>query len=131
MEMTELDPDPGEILQTEEDPPDSAHVPVVAVAVEGPVRVQTLPSEGAGLRGYSVSATEPVQVLRADPHRSRAVVHAVDAVIKIGGTQAEVLSPNAAKLASGAVLELLSREDLFVMADTGTAAVTVLQERWA
>ena len=120
----DLSIDTEDVLQAED-----AHVPMTAipVVVEGPTRVQQLPTRSAGMRSYDLT-TEPVRVLEGDPRRRQALLSA-SAAILVGPTQA---AANAgAQLQSGNLPPLTTSDEVWARAVTGTATLGVINEQWA
>ena len=126
MELPELEPDAEEILQTEGDYAE----PVVKVCVEGPARVQLLPTKSAGVRGVTVGATAK-RLMTADPHRARATVITDDVAVWIGGSQQEVEGGQPGKIPVSMKVEFGATDELWAMSTAADTLVTVIQERWA
>lgn len=73
MSETELQPDPGEVLQEEGDD-QAVTVPVCVEYVSGPVRTQALPRKAGATRTRSVSNVVPWRALAADHRRATATL---------------------------------------------------------
>jgi hypothetical protein len=72
--MTEMQPTEAEVLQ-EEPTPELATVPVRVVAVDAPVRIQSLPTKTLSTQTrILVDAGVRLRVLTADPYRAQAVL---------------------------------------------------------
>lgn len=145
----DLEPDDATVVQ-EEVAPGLSSIPVV---VEGPVRVQELPSKAAGYRRVVASLTQPQKVLGRDPRRRRMVLQVYDATgtthgVFYGATRTEVApgetggAPQFAArlgvtLPAGGVpvasplLELTGMDELWVLADTAACELSVSVEQWA
>ena len=125
-DLPELEPDTDEVLQVEE-----VDVPAVKVTVEGPARVQLLPTKSAGIRGITVPDTGARRLMTADPHRARAVVITDAVAVLIGGSQQEVDGGQPGKIPAGMRVEFGATDELWARSVTGETTVTVIQERWA
>ncbi|MFC9596257.1 hypothetical protein ACFTUC_41495 [Streptomyces sp. NPDC056944] len=125
MELPELEPDAEEVLQVE----DYAD-PVVKVCVEGPTRVQLLPTKSAGIRGITVGASAK-RLLTADPHRARATIITDDVAIWIGGSQQEVDGGQPGKIPSSTRIDFGATDELWAKSAAAETTVCVMQERWA
>jgi len=68
----------------------------VPVDVQGPVRVQILPSGGGGQVESQSLTTTPVKILSQDPLRRHAIILSTDYDIYVGATQAQVLAQTVA-----------------------------------
>lgn len=120
------DPAPEEVLQEEETPiRTGAPVPVV---VEGPVRVQTLPSPVWAMLSYAGVGTTPIQVLAGEPRRRKATI-VPSAAARFGASGAQADAQSAAWPAS-LPLEMTHDGEVWARADTGTANIFVLVEYW-
>lgn len=130
--MSDWDEEPSvpEVLQM--DPRDAGTDPPVYVIIRGPVRAQEVPAKANGGKGWTVSDTDSPHVLRADPHRSRALVCSIAQPFKFASTQAE-LGGQCAVWPAGVPLELKAVDDLYVQCATAgqSDTISVWQERWA
>lgn len=127
MDEQQPEPEPEEILQFEE-----GADPTVSVAVEGPVRTQELPRKSAGIRGVTVKDGPPTLLLRADPHRARAVIIPSGAPLLIAGSRQEIQGGQPGQLPDGQQLEFCARDELWGQSlGVSSITVTVIQERWA
>lgn len=123
----DLSPTVGEIVQ--EQPP--AADPPVAVQIVGPVRSQALSRVSAGIRARTLDATTPVRLLTADPSRAVArLITNTDAIL-IAGSAPELISGAPGTIPAALVVEFTAADEVWAMAASGTATVTVVQERWA
>jgi hypothetical protein len=130
--VNEFMEEPGapEVLQME--PSGPVAEPIVAVVLRGPVRAQDLPAKANGSKGWTVSDTDTAHVLRADPHRSRALVVSIAHPFRFAGTQGE-LGGQCAVWPPAVPLEIKAVDDLFVQCATAgqSDTISVFQERWA
>ncbi|MGW2795183.1 hypothetical protein ACWC9H_35400 [Streptomyces sp. NPDC001251] len=123
----QLEPDIEEVLQEEHD----YAPPAVAVDVCGPVRVQHLPRKGGATRTVQLDATNPRHVLTADPRRGRALLVSFDQDFLVAYSEVGATSPaTMARWPKTVPLEVGATVDVFVMAQTGTTALSVIQESW-
>lgn len=124
------EPSVPEVLQMQS--PDTGNEPPVYVVIRGPIRAQELPAKANGSKGWQVSDTDRVHVLRADPHRSRALVVSLVQPFKFAGTEAE-LTGQCAVWPAATPLEIKAVDDLYVQCATAaqTDTISVFQERWA
>ena len=122
----DLSPDPEDVFQVEADEP------VVKVKAEGPVRVQTLPRQSAGIRGVTVPDGPAKQLLAADPSRAIARIITSDKAILIAASKQEVEGGQPGQIPIGTVVEFTAADELWAACLGGTTTtVTVIQERWA
>jgi hypothetical protein len=127
----QLQPDTGEVLQEE------PYVMAVtgAVTVAGPVRTQELPRKGAATRTRTVTDTQYVQVLEADPRRASVLLMSMDQEMYVGFSEASMQAPESAATVwpAGVPFPLSAAVDVYVMcAATGqTTRVSVTSFLWA
>lgn len=127
--VAELQPDTAEVLQ-EEAPEQYQAIPVCVKEVQAPVRVQALPRKGAASLTKALTTT-PVQVLRADHWRGRALLLAsADVLVAFSEASCQDDSKMAAWPAD-TPLELSATVEVWAKAATGTADLSVITERWA
>ena len=119
------DPTPDEVLAEE---PSSPHIPPVPVAVQGPVRVQQLPSPVWAMISYAGVTTAAIQILGAEPRRRTATVLG-SAAIRIGQTSAQA-DAQAAPWPANIPLAMTHDGEVWARADTGTVNIMVLVEYW-
>lgn len=131
-------PDAGEVTGVEEEP--SFHAPVVAVRVEGPVRVQQLPSRGGDARTYTVQPARSVAAAaggtatfrqNSDPRRKRLILLSTDQPFYYGFNQEQVESGTAALWPINVPLTV-EHDDTFFLASANSAGskVTLIREDW-
>jgi hypothetical protein len=123
--MSDLTPPTDDVLQEEEK---AAPITAIPVTVEGPARVQQLPTRSAGMRTFDLTLTA-VKILEQDPRRRRAVLQAVGDSIMIGPTQAAASA--GATFTDGVVIELTTCDDVWARATSTTAKLGVINEQWA
>jgi hypothetical protein len=118
-------PEPDEVLQEE---PTTRNIPPVPVAVDGPVRVQALPSPVWAMVSYAGVTTSAIQIIGGEPRRRKALLLA-SAAIRLGpsGAQADA---QAAPWPANTPLEMTHDGEVWARADTGTVNIFVLVEYW-
>jgi hypothetical protein len=121
------EPDVDEVVQEE---PTETHIQPVPVTIEGPVRVQELPSRVASTRSYILSTT-PEQILGADPRRRRALLVGVTNIIWLGTTPNDVTGPYPFALPVGVPIVLEHQAPIYAASATGTATLSMVVENWA
>lgn len=124
--------DLADVEQTEELPP---LAPVaVPVQVDGPVRVQQVPTVAADARTY-ILGDAATKILGRDPRRSVAILMAATGAVPFlfGYSQAAADAGTAAAWPAGLALPLHSNEEVWVRSGTpGTpVTLTVVAENWA
>lgn len=124
MSMPDFEPDVEDVLQVE------STEPAVKVKVEGLVRTQQLPSKGGATFTRAVNVTTPVQVLRADPRRRRAVLMSADDILVAFSESTASQASTSFRLLAAKELDIFAVVDIWIL---GTAAsfVSVLTEMWA
>lgn len=129
--MHEPEPDIEDVLQVEDD--GLTAVPVCLTETRTPVRVSVLPRVGGATRTRTIGTTAPgVRVLTADPRRARAVLMCIDQAMYVAYSKAaaEDLSTMAVWPA-GTPLTIEAVTEVWVIADTAAAAVSIITEVWA
>jgi hypothetical protein len=128
-----LQPDAGEVLQ--EEAPEEYPLTVIDVCVtevQAPVRVKQLPTLPGGTKTRTVGSSGPVWLLGADPYRARAVLTSFDQDFLFAFSETSAQDPSAmARQPKGIPLELTARTEVYVMAQSGTTALSCMTERWA
>ncbi|MER6059472.1 hypothetical protein [Streptomyces albidoflavus] len=119
-------PDADDLLQEEEVPAKMTAIPVV---VEGPARVQLLPTRSAGMRSWPLTADQVVRVLDADPRRRRAVLQAVGGAVRLGTSQAAARV--GAQIAEGTLLTLTTCDEVWATAALADTELSIINEQWA
>lgn len=122
---TDLQPDPDEVIQAEQ-----TDEPAVKVRIEGPVRNQRLPRK-AGATFTKTVDTNIVQILRADPHRAKTTLIGGAAFLFAYNEASAQMPATMAVWPSGVPFITEAVTDLWVAAQTGTAALSVATELWA
>lgn len=106
----------------------------IAVNVDGPVQVHSVPSVSAGMRSWTaVPATvgESQRVANIDPRRRSCTVIAIDQNIYVAPTKQEADAGTCALWPKLVPLVLTHQDAVYVRAATGTTAVSVISENWA
>lgn len=129
----QLQPTTDELLQVEAP---AAPLVAIPVTVEGPVRVQSPPAVSLQVSQQFLDSTggfiQPVRLLGDDPRRKRAQIVAKDQAMRVGTSQKQVMNPTTCAVwPAGVMLEVCSRTELWVAADTATTIVSVITEQWA
>ena len=131
-------PDAGEVTGVEDEP--TFHAPVVPVVVEGPVRVQQLPSRGGDARTYTVQPARIVSAApggtatfrrNADPRRKRLILIATDQPFYYGFDQESVEKGDAALWPINVPL-IVEHDDVFFLASANSAGskISIIREDW-
>jgi hypothetical protein len=120
-----------EVLQHDEDDAIPRLAPV-AVVVEGMVNTRDVGTVDWAGHTYSVGAVNTTQICFAHPMRSRIVLEVITQDLWIGRTEAEARAKTGFKInaSAGKTVELRHREDMYALADSGTAVVSVYEEYW-
>lgn len=126
----DLQPDLSVVLQ-EEEPEETAAIPVCVRDIHGPVRTQELPRKAASTRTLSIGTT-PVRILRADHYRASAVITAFDQDIYIAFSEAAAQDTSSSARWT-AVVPYVSTAvtDVWVRSYTSTTELSYVTERWA
>jgi hypothetical protein len=120
------EPSEDEVFQAE--PPEQNIVPV-PVAVDGPVRVQELPSP-VWSRVSRVITTEPELILSPDPKRRR-VVMVTNGFFKFGPSSELTRSQPVPWPGDKIPAEMLHAGEVWACANAGTIELNVIIENWA
>jgi hypothetical protein len=123
----DLQPDIDEVLQVES--PAGAE-PTVKVEVTNPVRVQRLPRKAASTKTRTVD-TNIVQLLGADPRRASFTLVASAAVLLAFTETSAQDAGTSAQWPANVPYTSDAGTELWVKAQTGTAAVSVISQYWA
>jgi hypothetical protein len=104
----------------------------VPVRLDGPVRVQVLPSRHGVSRSYASKATdpEPIPLLGGDDRRRRATLVAIGDAMYVGPRE-DVKSGAAALWPDGVPLVIEHTEQVYARAASDTATISVIAENWA
>lgn len=118
-----------ELEDVQQDEAEGLRVPV---RIDGPVRVQVLPSRHGVSRSYASAATdtEPVPLSGGDLRRRRVTIMSIGATIYVGQKD-DVKSGNAAQWPQNVPLVLEHTEQIYAKAATGTTVISVIAENWA
>ena len=123
-------PEPDAVLQHEPMPVLAAPVPV---AVDGPVKTQTLPGnpQWASFR-QTFDQNTPQQLLGADPRRKRAVVCGEGSFgFFLGQDRNGLSSGRAFRCTVNVPLEFTHTGEIWALGDGGSAILSVYVEQWA
>lgn len=114
----------------QEEPPERPLCPT-PVNVEGPVRVQELPTHLGGLRTITIDTTGgTAPVLKADPRRKQVTLLAHDQDIRLGTSQQGAVGSTGALWPVSVPLVLQTGDELWIVSTTGTTELTVIVEQW-
>jgi hypothetical protein len=103
----------------------------VPVTLNGPARVQSLPTRGGATRNFTSDATtKPVTVAQADPRRAELQVWCTGAPIYIGFDGATVAAGNAAILPVGQVWRTRCTDAVSALSTLGAAVISMTSESW-
>lgn len=116
------EPSNADVLQFEQ--PELVTVPV---DVQGPVRVQDVPSVTLGI-GTDTLDTTGKQLLAPDPRRRCATIYAFDQNIVISHSQAGLVS--GATWPKNVALVLTTQESVWAKSATSTTEVSLIIEGW-
>jgi hypothetical protein len=119
------DPRPDEVLQEE---PSARTIPPVPVVVEGPIRVQQLPSPVWAMISYAGVTTSAIQIIGGELRRRKATILG-SAAIRVGQSSAQA-DAQAAPWPANIPLEMTHDGEVWARADTGTVNIMVLVEYW-
>lgn len=120
----ELEPDLQDVLQVE------APLSAMPVRQEGPVRTKPLPNDERAGKTMSVDNTKFVQLLTADPYRAFATIETFDQEIYLSfAPNTQYGDPNVQRCRKSATYYITARTYVGVAAVTGTAVVSMAQER--
>jgi len=123
----------GSMDDIEQGDPDAIPVKPVPVTVDGPVRVQSIPSRSWSSRNRAVPLADgPVRIAPADARRATLSITPTEAAIYIGVDQAACAAGVAAICpANVAAPALTHRDEVWVAAIAVDAVVSVIEELWA
>lgn len=120
-----ISPDVADVQQQ----PDEA--PALRTVIEGVARVTIMPSRSGASRNYATDpAAGPVILLGRDQRRRRATIIAQDSPIYVGERD-DCANGSAAVWPPGVPLVIEHTEQVYVLATTETAVVSVIAENWA
>jgi hypothetical protein len=129
-QIPDMQPDPEDVLQVE---PDrvlaSSSVPV---AVDGPVRVQTLPAspQWAVFR-QTIDQNTPQQLLGADPRRKRAVIMGEGSFgFFLGNDRSGINAGRVFRSTVNIPLEFTHTGEIWALGDGGSTILSVYLEQW-
>lgn len=130
-EVVDLQPDDLEVMQAEGDN-GLAAVHVIVDEVRGAVRVQPLPRKAGGTRTRTGIPTTATLLLKADHRRASATIMSVGGAMLIAFSQASSQDPSMMAAWPANVPYMLTADtELWVAAQTGTIAVSIITESWA
>lgn len=114
----------GEVIRT---------IDPIPVETIGPVETRSVGAVSWSSNYLSVGSTNTVQIAQAQPGRSILILEVVTQAIWIGRTEAEARAKTGFKVAASAGKQMVMRhrEELWAIADTASADVSVYQEFWA
>lgn len=122
----DLEPDLDTVLQAE------APMACMPVRIEGVTRVKVLPNDDRTARTYTLAATAYTPVLTADPYRAKAEIRPVDQDVLVSyARNPTVGDPNYERVVKGTVLTITARVAVSIVSASGSATVSVAQERIA
>jgi hypothetical protein len=108
-----------------------AQVPPVPVIVESPVKAQAMPGIAPWAPGtLTVDATNPQQIVGADPRRKRLVITAQTAAAFLSDSSAGALSNRRFRMPTDNPREFTHTGEVWALADTGSSVVSWYQEFW-
>lgn len=129
-QIPDMQPDPEEVLQVEPDRVlDSSSVPV---AVDGPVRVQTLPAspQWAVFR-QTIDQSTPQQLIGADARRKRCVIMGEGSFgFFLGNDRVGMTSGRVFRSTVNVPLEFTHTGEIWGLGDGGSAILSVYIEQW-
>jgi hypothetical protein len=128
--VPDTQPEPEEVLQTEEIP---QHIQPVPVTVEGPLRAQLLPAPLWSAVTLTLNTDEPQQIFGAEPRRRRACIQLTAATCWIAPTREGAESEfNAFRLSATTsfIAEFFVTGELWIKRDSGNPVVACFQEFW-
>jgi hypothetical protein len=125
--LSERDPTQTEVDQVE--PEAFEEYQVVTVKVAGPVRAQTLPATAYADHTYDLDAVTAVKVANRDPRRS--YLHFIaSAASWVGPVQSAAKTNVGGKIPANIIVPAYHTEEIWAIAETGTAVITVHEEFW-
>lgn len=129
--MTERLPDMQEVYQSNEEDLRQEPVPDVSVRVENQVRTQALPAQSWAVSFYDLTTTETVRVGRRDPRRKRLILNVTAQAVWIAPSQPQARSKVGYRMgATDTPIEITHSEEIWAVADTNGAQLSVLAEYW-
>lgn len=123
--MSDREPTEAEIHQTEPEFYMPAEVPV---RVEGPIRAQVLPRQGWAIRTIELSVT-PTKLVGREPRRGRVLLVA-SALSWVGNVETQAKANVGFRVPASIPVEFSHTEEIWGVADTGTATISVSEEFW-
>ena len=111
---------------------ETTNLPAVEVVVVNAPRVRPLPARSGGLTSIMVglAASGGVKVLGADPRRKTAQIIGLASDLRLGRSQGEVLSNEAAVWPANVPYVDETCDDLWAVAVTVATQVTIAAEHW-
>jgi hypothetical protein len=126
--MSEREPSTAEVQQAEPEA-FAEDYQVVTVKVAGPVRAQQLPSTSYADHTADLDAVTAVKIASRDPRR--AYMHFIaSATCWVGPVQSAAKQNVGGKIPSGIVVPNYHTEEVWGIAEAGTATITVHEEYW-
>jgi len=125
--VSETEPTVHEVEASEV--PDAVSVPV---QVQGPIRVQPLPATSWSAHHFELSATQATKIAQADPRRSRAIITVATQAAWIGPSQQQAANGLGYRQGAAATstLELRHNNEIWAIADTAGALLSIIEEYW-
>ena len=115
----------------EYDPEAPVRTVIHGEALTRPKAPREVTTEQYALPDATASATAPVRILGANPHRCRALVWAPTGTVVVGGAQLSLGSGfTLPPAAAGTPIELRTTEALYALAGAGGGTVAVLSEHY-
>lgn len=122
----DMQPDTDEVLQLE-----PTTEPAVKVKVEGPTRVQMLPTKGGATITRIVGATSALLLLRIDKRRAKATLIGDAAFLISLDKSSATQTDRMAKWPANVPYTSTAATEIYVMAVTGNVNVSFITELWA
>ncbi len=113
-------------IQQRLDPP----IDAIPVYVTRTVRTRDVPPVASGILTFELDALTPIRLLTADKRRIRATIIAFTNNIELGTTASQALN-NGATWPNLGPLVWAGPDELWAIAATATATVTVIIDQWA
>ncbi len=100
------------------------------VEMSGPVTVQQLPAQDGTVVTRTIDGVVAVSIIGTDLRRSKLTLVSTAGAFWFGFDSGSVLNKSAGLWPANVPLIITANRELFVMADTASAVVTVLSEFW-
>jgi hypothetical protein len=117
----------------EHEPEGSVTISPIPVETVGAVEVRSVGAVSWSSNYLLIGSTNPTQLAQSQPGRSVLILEVVTQAVWIGRTEAEARAKTGFKVGASAAKQMVMhhREELWGMADTASADVSVYQEFWA